>query len=412
MLFESRRDRGLLVLTALAALVLLGFLLARGILREVPGVNSYGALADAILHGRLFVEKCPEIDCALFNGKTYIIFPPLPALLAMPFVAAFGFGAFKGFILLALVISCFSLVIWNRIFRALDIMQSDRLWLLLALAFASPLFQVTLRADGVWFFAQTLGFLMMSLSIWAVVCRNSLALAGLFVALAFLCRQMAIFYPLFLVFLAMNLMDPDRKKTFLESAGNLVTPVLLAAIPVLAALALIFAYNWVRFGNPLDTGYAYIHNPGIESFIGRRIADLGLFSRDYALFNVLYLFVQGVHFEFTGPYLTKLTGLDKAGVALVVASPWLLLAFYSRLDRVFAAGAAVIAGIAGITVFYHSNGADQINTQRYVLDWLPILIVLMLRGERPAAFAALPLLVTWGVATNSIVVLVSAAYRL
>lgn len=404
---ENRGDRILLAVAGLAALALLAFLLARGFLREVPGVNSYGALAEALLHGRLEVEKCPEIDCALFNGKTYIIFPPLPALVAMPFVAAFGFGAFKGFILLALVISGLSLAVWRQIFSALNVQSSDRAWLLLALGFASPLFQVTLRADGVWFFAQTLGFLMMSLSIWAVLCRQCLPLAGLFVALAFLCRQMAIFYPLFLVFLVMN-----REKSLLKSAQNLGQPVLLAAIPVLAALALIFVYNWARFGHPLDTGYAYIHNPGIETFIGRRIADLGLFSRDYVLFNALYLFVQGPHFEFSGPHLTKLAGIDKAGVALLVASPWLLLALYSHLDRVFVAGTAVIAVIAGITLFYHSNGADQINTQRYVLDWLPILIVLMLRGERPAAFAALPLLVTWGVVTNAAVVMVAAAYRL
>ena len=58
--------------------------------------------------------------------------------------------------------------------------------------------------------------------------------------------------------------------------------------------------------------------------------------------------------------------------------------------------AATIAVIAGITLFYYSNGADQIATQRYVLDWLPILMVLMVRGERPPVFAGRPLLVTWG----------------
>ncbi len=100
--------------------------------------------------------------------------------------------------------------------------------------------------------------------------------------------------------------------------------------------------------------------------------------------------MQGPHFEFGAPHLVKLTGFDKAGVALLISSPWLLLAFYARLDRVFLAGATVIALIAGITLFYHSNGADQINAQRYTLDWLPILLVLMMRGERPQAFAALP----------------------
>ena len=404
---ENRRTLALAVLAGIAALLLGGFLVARGYLREIPGVNSYGALADAFLNGRLWVERCPEIDCTVFNGKTYIIFPPLPALLAMPFVAGFGFGAFKGFILLALGVSLVSLLVWQRIFAALGVESQDSRWLLLAIACASPLFQVGLRADGVWFFAQTVGFLMMSASLWAVLCRRSLPLAGLFVAMAFLCRQMAIFYPLFLIVLAM-----PREEGLIAGVRTVFRPVLKAAVPVMAALVLIFAYNWLRFGNPLDTGYAYIHNPGVDSFIARRIADLGLFSREYLLFNVLYLFVQGVHFDFTGPHLTQLTALDKAGVALFVASPWLLLAAYARLDRVFLAGAAVIAIIAGITLFYHSNGAEQINTQRYALDWLPILIVLMVRGERPAAFSALPLLVTWGVVTNATVVLIASFYRL
>lgn len=404
---ETARNRWLALAAGFAALLLLAFLLARGVLRKMPGVNSYGALADALLKGRLFVEKCPEIDCAIFNGRTYIIFPPFPALIAMPFVAAFGFAGFKGFILMATALCAIALFVWQRIFVRLGVQRGDQAWLLLAFAFASPLFQVMLRADGVWFFAQSVGFLMMTLSLWAVICRQSLILAGFFVALAFLCRQMAIFYPFFLVFLAM-----DQEKPFAETIRGLVRPVLLAGIPVIAALALIFAYNAARFGSPLDTGYAYIQNPGLDTFISRRIADHGLFSRDYALFNVLYLFVQGVHFEFTGPHLTQLTGLDKAGVSLLVASPWLVLAAYSRLDRVFLGGALTIAIIGGITLFYHSNGADQINTQRYALDWLPILVVLMLRGERPAAFSALPVLVTWGILANAAVVLLASYFRL
>lgn len=403
---SMRRDGVLAGLTAFAGFVLLALLLGRGALRDA-GVNSHGALADAFLHGRLWVERCPEIDCALFEGRTYVIFPPLPALLLTPFVALFGFPGFKGFVLLGLCLSGLSLFAWSRIFRALDVSRTERLWLLAALAFASPLYQVTLRSDGVWFFSQTVGFLMMTLSLWAVIVRGALPLAGLFVGLAFLCRQMAIFYPLFLLFLAL-----PGGRPVLPSLSRLVKPVLLASLPVAAALAVYCAYNAARFGSPFETGYAYIHNPGQDSFIWRRITESGLFSRDYLLFNALYLFLQGIHFEFGGPRLTALTGFDKAGTALLVASPWLLLAFYARLDRVFAAGAAVIAVIAGITLFYHSNGAEQIATQRYALDWLPILIVLMVRGERPPAFAALPLLVTWGVVANLAVVTLLAVYRL
>jgi len=402
-----RRERLLVWLAGFSALVLLAILVSRGLLREVPGTNSYGALAEALLQGRLWVERCPEIDCAVFAGRTYIIFPPFPALVALPFVAFVGFAAFKGFVFLGLGAGALSLLIWSHILRSLGAERVDRLWILLALAFASPLYQVTLRADGVWFFAQAVGFLMASLSLWAVVCRSSLPLAAFFVALAFLCRQMSIFYPLFLLALVLR-----SEESLVATARRLWKPVSLAAVPVLAALALIFIYNWARFGHPLDTGYSYIHNPGIESFIGKRISDIGLFSRDYLIFNVIYLFLQGPHFEFGAPHLVKLSGFDKAGVALLISSPWLLLAFYARLDRVFLAGATVIALIAGITLFYHSNGADQINAQRYTLDWLPILLVLMMRGERPQAFAALPLLVTAGVVMNTAITVLLAFYRL
>ncbi len=403
--FEARRERVLAAVTALAGAALLALLMLRGGLRDA-GLNSHGALADAFLHGRLWIENCPEIDCALYQGHTYVIFPPLPAVVAMPFVALFGFPGFKGFVFLGLALSALSLPAWRAILRALGVARADALWLLAALAFASPLYQVTQRADGVWFFAQVVGFLMVTLSLWAAICRNSLPLAGLFIGLAFLCRQMAIFYPLFLLVLCL-----PRERPLVQGLRGGVKAMVLALIPVTAALALYFAYNYARFGSPSETGYGFIHNPDQTSFIWNRIRETGLFSRDYLLFNTLYLFLQGLHFEFGGPQLTALTGFDMAGTALLVASPWVLLAFYARLDRVFAAGAAVIAIIAGITLFYHSNGAAQIATQRYTLDWLPILIVLMARGPRPPAFAALPLLVTWGVVANLAVLVVLAVYR-
>ncbi len=299
---------------------------------------------------------------------------------------------------------------WHRILRALDVEDADALWILAAIAFASPLFQVTLRSEGVWFYAQSVAFLMTTLSLWAVICRRSLPLAGLFVALAFLCRQMAIFYPLFLLVLALPRHE-GRRGEWRETARDLVRPVLLAGIPVALAVVAYCAYNYARFGSPTETGYAFIHNPGSAGFIWRRIAEVGIFSRDYLLFNTLYLFLQGIHFEFGGPYLTQLTGIDRSGASVLVMGPWLLLAVYARLDRAFAAGAVVVAIIAGITLFYHSNGADQTATQRYTLDWLPILIVLMLRGERPRAFAALPLLVTWGILANAAVTLLTSFYR-
>lgn len=397
-----RRESVLTWVCGALCIALLGLLAARGILREPAGVSSFGALADAFLHGRLHVERCPEIDCAVFGGKTYVIFPPLPALALLPFVALTGLPAFKGAIALAMIFAALALLIWRRIFAALDVNSVSANWLLAAIAFSSPLFYVVMKANGAWFMAQSLGFLMATLAIASVVLWRSLFFACVFAGLGFLCRQMLIFYPLFLLVLAME----PGEKVWRPSLSR-IRSIALAALPVLAALALIFAYNYARFGNPLDTGYAHISNPGSEDYITRRLQDIGLFSPKYLIFNLYHLFLQGFHAEFDASHRVALTGIDWNGVALLVACPWIALAFYMKFDRVAAGGLVVIAIIAGITLFYHSNGYAQIGAMRYALDWLPVAFVLMARSARPEAFRALPLLVTIAIAMNALAIATS-----
>ena len=105
--------------------------------------------------------------------------PSRAMMLASPLIAALAMLATGSllFLFLGLAFTGLSLLAWRSIFRALGVAAGDLPWLLAAIAFASPLFQVTLRADAVWQFAQALGFLMTTLSLWAVICRRSLALA-------------------------------------------------------------------------------------------------------------------------------------------------------------------------------------------------------------------------------------------
>ncbi|TGD96447.1 hypothetical protein [Methylobacterium nonmethylotrophicum] len=133
---EDNRNRALAVLAGLCALALLGLPTGRGAWRD-PVLNARGALADAFLHGRLWIERCPEIDCALFQGRPSVIFPPLPALVALPVIAVFGFPGFEGFVLLA-ILAGVSLWAWHRIFRALDAEDADALWPIATIAFARP----------------------------------------------------------------------------------------------------------------------------------------------------------------------------------------------------------------------------------------------------------------------------------
>ena len=348
--------------------------LAYRALGEQGGVNSYALLADALLHGRFDSPTCFDSDCARFLGKIFVIFPPVPALVAAPLVALFGPNA-TGFIVLSGVLTAVTGWAWWCIGARLGLARDARTWLTLAFLFGTPTIYVALRADGVWFFAQAVALALVSFALLAALDRR-LALAGFLIGLAFLSRQMAIFLAPFLFAIAR-----PKDARLIEFDRTFVTDALRLGAPILACIAAYCAYNFARFGAPFETGYAHIAaypSEADRNFITWRILDLGLFSKDYLVFNLAHMFLQGFHLEFGGKYMTELVRMDPMGTSILAASPFVLYAFYARPDAKLLVGLAVIAVICGITLFYHSNGFSQHNVQRYALDWLPALYMLIL----------------------------------
>lgn len=397
-----------IVISTVLALLVLAFcaVLALGILREVPGSNSYALLAEGWLNGRFDTDSCSDGDCALFNGLTYVIFPPLPGVIALPFVALFGAG-FRFFLPLTILAFAGSGWFWWQMFRRETGTRDLTILLSLLVLFATPLAFVTLRSDNVWFFAQSWGFLFSSAALYFALVRRNALLVGLFIGMAFLCRQMTILY---LPFLYVLLLDTDTPLFRIDRAA-FKRAFSLAAFPI-AALAIYFAYNYARFGSPMETGYSFIFpiehetGEGAGFFLRARVRELGIFSPEYLLFNVIYMFVAGPHVEFAGRYMTELAGFDVNGASLFLVTPVLLLAFLARWDRAFWFGLGTAGVILGMTLLYHSNGFSQYSAQRYALDWLPILLIFLARGVKPAFTPALAILTTYAIAiTLSMIVL-------
>lgn len=391
----------LIVSLAMTAALAVGLLIQ--MLGETPGTNSYAVLADAFLNGHLYVTDCFDIDCAVYDGQQYIVFPPAPAVMAMPFVAVFG-TSFAGFIALAAALSAASLVVWWRIFSVMKVERSTAIWLMLAIAVASPLYYVTVRGDGIWFIAQCSAFLFSSAAIWLAMERRSLVLAGAFIGIAFLSRQFAIFL---LPFVYVMYLRADQK--LIGFSRDHVMAVVKLALPVLAAIAIYMAYNYARFGDILDTGYAYIGTlPQDQTFISHRSMDIGLFSTDYIVFNLIHFFVQGFNVGFTGPYLTELGELDPLGTSILAASPFVLLAIFAPMRRPVVIGAITIVVMLLPMLFYHSNGFTQYNAQRYFLDWLPVLAVILALTIKTQLKPALALLVTYAIGLNAVTFAIAA----
>jgi len=388
------RNRVFLAL-GLAMAVLLTLAVFYAAYAEQPFTNSYALQADAFLKGRLWVTDCFDGDCAVYEGRTYVMFPPLPAVIAMPFVALFGTG-FSGFVFIGLAFSAASMLVWHRILAHLMRIHSQQaVWLLLAIAFATPLYYVTIRSSGVWFLAQSTAFLFVTLALYLTIARRMLVLAGVMIGLAFLCRQFSVFY---LPFLFMLTFSPESP-TFRIDRQRIVDALKLG-LPVLAAVMTYVAYNYFRFGAIGTTGYEHMMNLNPESVIAQRMGGPGLFALDYWAFNLAYLFIQGFHIDFTGPTALTMEGLDAYGTSLLAASPFVLFALFAPNRRDVWMGVAMIVVMIVPMLFYHSNGYSQYNAQRYTLDWLPILFVILAMTLPRGRFETFPVFVLFGMGLN------------
>lgn len=97
----SLRLRWKLLIIALVALLI--FFLSKG---PFPGQNHFVYLADAFLHGRLGVSGggTALAEIVPFNGSYFVVYPPMPAVLLLPFVGLFGTSFDQG--LMSIFLAC------------------------------------------------------------------------------------------------------------------------------------------------------------------------------------------------------------------------------------------------------------------------------------------------------------------
>ena len=106
--------------------------------------------------------------------------------------------------------------------------------------------------------------------------KRDLLLAGIFLALAISCRLAALVaVPGFIIYQWMVWAESEEK-----NKSELVMDLVRPAIPIVTVLVIIMVYNYIRFADPLETGY--------EKFSGRFM--VGLFGLLFSPGKSLFLF--------------------------------------------------------------------------------------------------------------------------
>jgi hypothetical protein len=371
------------VIAALATLVYAALAARHGNLLEPSHFAYFNYLADAFLKGSLALVELPASthDLSWFGGSYYLYWPPFPAVVLMPFVAASGIG----FSDVAFTIALGGINVWLvglllRSVTAQGIIElSHRRINLLLMTFALGSVHLSLAAHGrVWYTAQLVGFACVVTAFIAAVrlegSRGFLAV-GVAIGCAIMTRNHLSFqclWPLATLLDRARLL-PLRSSLEAGARGRTLACLAAGAIPIVIALVLLGYYNLARFGSPFELGIGYQQ---MDPDFRADFDHYGVFSARYLPVNFFYQFLA---------YPFPLRPSSLMGGSLFLLTPVFLASFWAfstaRARRSAWLLAASIALTAMPILLLMGTGRTQFGP-RYTLDFTVPLLMLTAMGLR------------------------------
>jgi hypothetical protein len=362
------------------------------------GGDQFVPLADAFLHGRLsipvdrpWMELVPVPDG---SGAQYSPFPPVPALTLMPIVAILGFfpgvGELSGNVMSAVVGALNVALAWYLL-AAIGVRLGPRL--VIAIGFAFTTHWWVAGMGGTHHYAAVVATCFLLLALNLAVRHRLPALAGLTLGLAAGSRlPTGLALPLLLALFA-DRWRPSR--AHVELLLGLAVPALLFA-----------AYNVARFGSPFDSGY--VHIPSGDA--GLLVTDEpwfrhGLLSPLYIPRHLYAIFIQGPAVVGDFPYLKPYS----TGLSLTLSAPFLFWAVKARGPLVAVTWLSV--GLVLLPDVMHGSWGFAQFGYRFILDAVPLLLLLLGWAYRERASWSLVAAVAVGVLVHARGIVVMNLYR-
>ncbi len=402
-------------------------------LLEHTSYNHYAHLADAWAHGRQWiVHGGPSYamgnDFAEHDGKTYISFPPFPALLMLPFVKLAGspenFQDGQFMIWIAGLGPALLFLLLERLRRTGRSQRTTAENIFLSGLFAfGTLYFFTAVEGTVWYAAHVVCVVLSAAYLLCALDAERPLLAGVLMGCIFMTRPTVLLTSVFfgLEAIRVSCTDIPTEGSLLERARKLWAaldkPALarrLAAfsLPILATLALASWMNYSRFGELSPTAFGHEH---LTVVWNRRMAQWGLFGYHYLAKNLGVMLTvlpflpqkgalcfdqQGglgyalLHFADCVPFK-----VNEHGLALWFTCPFYFWLFRPKARDGFHATILVSALVPlAMNLLYQNSGWRQFG-YRFSNDYAVYLFVLLAIGGRSFGRAFKGVAV-WAVAWN------------
>ena len=337
-------------------------------LRVAPENQPYDyfvRLADALLHGQIHLTEAPSWLNELVpkDGVFYVVYPPVPAVLLMPFVAIFG-TEFPQQVASCLFGGIAVGLTWALLGK-FALSNSTRLFLTAVFGFGTVFWYVAETGSG-WYISHAVAVMFMTGSLNLAFDRRWPWLVGFLLGLAAVSR------------LPVGLAAPAVLAILLGIGWPLRVPadrmlalrrLVLFGVGIGIPSALYFAYNLVRWGTVTDQGYTLI--PGVlEDPI---YVDHGILALEYIPRHIHAIFLRSWNFVDEAPFFQP----SWWGLSLFMTTPLFLWLARARLRDPRVLFAAIGTALVLIPIVTHGNvGITQFG-YRFSLDFQPLLFVVL-----------------------------------
>lgn len=321
--------------------------------------------AKSFIQLRVDIPDLPDFyqDRVIKDGKILTPFPPIPAVVLVPFVLVSKNITQQE---VSFVIGAINSILAYYLFKKYS--SKHPFVLTLFFVFGTVAFWSAI-VGTTWYFAHTLALAFMLLSL--ILHKDEKHYwSGLFFALAALCR-----YPMLMggVFFLLELYKEPKK----------LIKFIIGAFPF---VPIQLGYNFLRFGNIFDTGYVDVYKQYISSgypFTIRQLWNPGASYFGYMdLRNIpLHLY----NFLFMPPTVSSSFFIEPSpyGMGILFTTPLLILALFPNLKDKLQRNLFIGASFIAFTDFLHyMQGWVQFG-YRFMMDFLPFLLLILAIKFRP-----------------------------
>jgi hypothetical protein len=374
---------------AMLMVLLGGFALLLGIDPTQHSTSHLILQAQAWLHGHLDIGVHIH-DSIIINGKVYIIYPPLPALMMVPFVAILG-NRFSD-VWFTWVFAALNIIL---LFRTLEVMRVRRITnratlenLIIAITFGFGTIALWLCLGGrVWLTVQTISIFGIMITLHSTLSRRW-PLATLGVGMVMLTRTSEALIGIVPLIVYLHDLGIGRRIQhqwhFLPQRWPSIRELAVTLAPFVVALLIYLVHNQLYYGNFLSTGYDIQNQQDYPQI------KYGVLSWHYIWPNFVVNFLRWPSFNFTGPFDLKPQPdlmMDGVGTSMFFSTPLLAIFLFApqgKTPQTWLRNTlwVTIAIILLSVLAFCGTGYLQVGA-RYVFPLYPLLFLLLAQRASP-----------------------------